>query len=280
MVETEQPPPSPATSPPREFSFEPSFVTRQEKSWTPDKPFAIDLSPADDIFFHGHLLPLRLLSNLQSSVTPRDSSASFTLPSSADDDPVFDNHRIQVPGPTKSAAISQSGIRADADDDSGARQKHKSVKSFSLFGLQRRKAAEGEEDAEHEKQSKRRIRFDIGQVRQAFKTMVKPFSLFRSRTEDDVSYGSCRRKTNDPRHSWGNIATKENWRQEVMRRGRYASAPASMRASPTNSGILVADIPSPKAASDSTIEELQAAIQAAILHCKNSIAKEEMKLTA
>ncbi|KAI4321522.1 hypothetical protein MLD38_034892 [Melastoma candidum] len=279
MAETEHPPSSPASSPPHELSFEPSFVPRQDKSRAPDEPFTVDLSPADDIFFHGHLLPLRLLSHLPSSVPPRDSSTSFTLPS-ADDCLAFDNHRIQVPSPTKSAAISQSGIRAGIDDEPGARRKHKSNKPFSLFGLQRRKAAGWDEVAEHEKRGKRKIRFDARQVWQALKTITKSFSLVRSRADDDIiRYGSDWRKSNEYRHRWGHITAKGNWGQEVTRRGRYASAPPSIRASPANSGVLVADIPSPKAANDSTIEELQAAIQAAILHCKNSMSKEGMKLT-
>nr|GMD91439.1 BRI1 kinase inhibitor 1-like [Ipomoea batatas] len=58
------------------------------------------------------------------------------------------------------------------------------------------------------------------------------------------------------------------------KRGEY-SAPASMRTSPTNSGLLVPPATSPTSSSDSTMEELQAAIQAAIAHCKKSIQVED-----
>ncbi|KAL8029983.1 hypothetical protein ABFX02_14G258000 [Erythranthe guttata] len=64
------------------------------------------------------------------------------------------------------------------------------------------------------------------------------------------------------------------------RRGEYSSAPASMRTSPTNSGLLVqgangsGNITPTYNKSDSTMEELQAAIQAAIAHCKRSISTE------
>lgn len=61
---------------------------------------------------------------------------------------------------------------------------------------------------------------------------------------------------------------------KLNRPGQY-SAPASMRTSPSNSGLLVATATLPSSASDSTMEELQAAIQAAIAHCKNSIANTE-----
>lgn len=61
------------------------------------------------------------------------------------------------------------------------------------------------------------------------------------------------------------------------KRGQF-SAPASMRTSPANSGILVASgtvSPTKSVTSESTMDELHAAIQAAIAHCKNSIAMEE-----
>ena len=72
-------------------------------------------------------------------------------------------------------------------------------------------------------------------------------------------------------HEW--IFFSVNKPEVRGRRGEY-SAPASMRTSPTNSGLLLATTALPPA-NDSTMEELQAAIQAAIAHCKNSIAKEE-----
>ncbi|KAL0369012.1 UNVERIFIED_CONTAM: BRI1 kinase inhibitor 1 [Sesamum calycinum] len=58
------------------------------------------------------------------------------------------------------------------------------------------------------------------------------------------------------------------------RKGEF-SAPASMRTSPTNSGHLVASGSVTPTKSDSTMEELQAAIQAAIAHCKKSIATDD-----
>ncbi|VVB07604.1 unnamed protein product [Arabis nemorensis] len=65
------------------------------------------------------------------------------------------------------------------------------------------------------------------------------------------------------------------------RRGELFSAPASMRTSPTNSGHLrvstagltsSSSVSTSSSSSESTMEELQAAIQAAIAHCKNSSA--------
>ncbi|KAK3229331.1 hypothetical protein Dsin_001212 [Dipteronia sinensis] len=69
-------PPSSSSSPNDEFPFtislyhsssNPSYHKTNNKSTTSTPPscaFAIDLSPADDFFFHGHLLPLHLLSHL------------------------------------------------------------------------------------------------------------------------------------------------------------------------------------------------------------------------
>ncbi|WVZ92517.1 hypothetical protein U9M48_038574 [Paspalum notatum var. saurae] len=59
-------------------------------------------------------------------------------------------------------------------------------------------------------------------------------------------------------------------------RGRLSSAPASLRGSPANSGHLsVGETVTTKTSTSSevsTMEELQSAIQAAIAHCKNSVA--------
>jgi BRI1 kinase inhibitor 1 len=64
---------------------------------------------------------------------------------------------------------------------------------------------------------------------------------------------------------------RERWRQ---RRGQLSSAPASLRASPVNSGHLSVggSVKVSTSSEESTMEELQSAIQAAIAHCKNSIA--------
>ncbi|KAG4953525.1 hypothetical protein JHK87_039119 [Glycine soja] len=177
------------SSPSQEFSFTISlhhstFPSDNSKAPPNSSSLALDLSPADDIFFHGHLLPLQLLSHLPSS-PPRSSTNSmdsFTLP-----------------------------IRELLEDESH------SIKDSS--------------------------------------------GSSRSSTSD--SNNSSKRDQDNNNNNIG----KKGWR------GQY-SAPASMTTSPTNSGLLIATTPLPPA-SDSTMEELQAAIQAAIAHCKNSIAKEE-----
>lgn len=100
--------------------------------------------------------------------------------------------------------------------------------------------------------------------------MVRPLLFFiRGRREKNVQ---SRRQ---PYSFSGNLLGSKVKQDLRGRRGEF-SAPASMRTSPTNSGLLLATsatLPSYK--SDSTMEELQAAIQAAIAHCKNSIAEED-----
>lgn len=108
------------------------------------------------------------------------------------------------------------------------------------------------------------MKFDLSQVVKRYMRMVRP--LFNKRRSDsDVQ---LRRQ---PYSFSGYLSPREYYyeEEETMRRGKF-SAPASMKTSPSNSGLLVSP-----STSDSTMEELQAAIQAAIAHCKNSIAVEE-----
>nr|CAD1825122.1 unnamed protein product [Ananas comosus var. bracteatus] len=68
---------------------------------------------------------------------------------------------------------------------------------------------------------------------------------------------------------------KESKRGEVKKkRTAHSSVPASARTSPVNSGRLAGTPTVSFSSSDkSSMEELQSAIQAAIAHCKNSIAE-------
>lgn len=104
---------------------------------------------------------------------------------------------------------------------------------------------------------------DLIRVVKKYLRMVQPFGIFQGRREkigQSYSYS-------------GNLSPINKRDVVEGRRGEY-SAPASMRTSPTNSGLLLPTSTFPPA-SDSTMEELQAAIQAAIAHCKNSIAKDD-----
>lgn len=114
--------------------------------------------------------------------------------------------------------------------------------------------------------TKKNQRFAMSQVLKRYAKMVRPLMFFKGRKENLQSH-------RQPYSFSGNLSWRN--KQELRgRRGEY-SAPASMRTSPSNSGLLLATTALPSSTSDSTMEELQAAIQAAIAHCKNSIATEE-----
>ncbi|KAK3039402.1 hypothetical protein RJ639_027651 [Escallonia herrerae] len=259
-------PPSASSSPSHEFSFTislhptpPPTTTKNlhdKAKSTPHPPasLAIDLSPADEIFFHGHLLPLHLLSHLP--VSPRSSTNSldsFTLPIKE----LVDDQQNAKTTSTSTNSKDSSSIPKDGEKK-GCRTK---AKSFSLFSKWRKGCEVG--DKEEPEREKKKQRFDVSHVIKRYMRMVRP--LFRGRRSNMELF------ERQPYSFSGNLSMR-SCKQEVRgKRGEF-SAPASMRTSPTNSGLLV---PIPTSASDSTMEELQAAIQAAITHCKNSIAVEE-----
>ncbi|KAL5071919.1 hypothetical protein RYX36_022806 [Vicia faba] len=259
-------PSSQSSSPTHEFSFSISHNTFNEsflnsnnksKSSSPNSFTALDLSPADVIFFNGHLLPLQILSNFPSSISPRastNSMDSFTLPirelfSEEEDDENF---------PTKESKIKNM--------EPSKKVEGKFKFAFSLFS-----STKGTKGCHKEKEKKKKMRFDFHVIHHALKKylrMVKPlFKKEKIRVHDKKCYSS----------SYSGNLTPRN-RQELMKSwklGQYSSAPASMRTSPSNSGVLFPTTPLTPV-SDSSMEELQNAIQAAIAHCKNSYSKDEI----
>ncbi|OAY50913.1 BRI1 kinase inhibitor 1 [Manihot esculenta] len=263
-------PPSASSSPSHEFSFTISLHSSStpvpDKAKAPPPSFAIDLSPADDIFFHGHLLPLHLLSHLP--VSPRSSTNSmdsFTLPIRellADQKPNKSN--INNCSSTSHGNSSNVKNNINCSSSNGERKARSKPKPFSLFGW--RKGCEVRESEDKEKQ-KKKLRFEVSQILKRYMRMVRPLTFFKGKKENF----NIQRKP----HSFSGNSSLRN-KQELRGRKGGFSAPASMRTSPTNSGLLVATAPAVASpTSDSTMEELQAAIQAAIAHCKNSIAAEE-----
>ncbi|XP_050212737.1 BRI1 kinase inhibitor 1 [Mercurialis annua] len=279
-VEEEAKPKSSSSSPSHEFSFTISLHSSSttlsdsdsihNKNNTANKnpnpsSFAIDLSPADDIFFHGHLLPLQFLSHLP--VSPRtsiNSVDSFTLPIRE----LTDDHQKPVINSSIRKHKSDSNIIINSSNSNGDETKartstSKKPKSFSFFRWKK-----GCEIGEIDKQNqKKNLRFELSRVLKRYVSMVRPLLFFKGKTENMQFHNSFS----------GNLSLKNVKQDQFIRgrrRGEY-SAPASMRTSPTNSGLLVATANLSSSTSDSTMEELQAAIQAAIAHCKNSIAAED-----
>ncbi|XP_014503848.1 BRI1 kinase inhibitor 1-like [Vigna radiata var. radiata] len=260
------------SSPSQEFSFtislhHPTFPQDNQPS-----SIALDLSPADDIFFHGHLLPLHLLSHLPSS--PRSSTNSidsFTLPITHlledQNHPIIKDSSTSNSTTSSHSNSSRSTITDQHNDSNNMGKKKvqgKSKFTFSLFGLV--KGHKGCRDSKEDTaKHKKKVRFDVIHAMKKYLRMVQPKMLFKGQREKIRP--SCGQS-----YSYSGNVTPTNYKQSW--REQY-SAPASMRTSPTNSGLLIATTPLPSSARDSTMEELQAAIQAAIAHCKNSIAKEE-----
>nr|GMC48127.1 BRI1 kinase inhibitor 1-like [Ipomoea batatas]GMC56136.1 BRI1 kinase inhibitor 1-like [Ipomoea batatas] len=258
------PPPAAATSTTGSFSFTISLHAPSstkpaagggggKTAKSSPASFAVDLSPADEIFFHGHLLPLHLLSHLP--VSPRSSTTSM------------DSFTLPIKDQTFQTAITAQQTTND-DQTTDAKSK---PKSFSLFGLpKRRKSCEVRDNKEDKEKHWRKLKYDVTQAVKRYIRMVRPLLSLKGRRRSVEFH----RQT----HSFsGNLINmrRGNRSSDIIRgfRGEY-SAPASTRTSPTNSGLLVA--PSTfSSPSDSTMEELQAAIQAAIAHCKKSIAIEE-----
>ncbi|OVA15795.1 hypothetical protein BVC80_1825g31 [Macleaya cordata] len=271
-------PPSSTTSPSHEFSFTISLHSSSavpEKTKTPTPPsFAIDLSPADDIFFHGHLLPLHLLSHLP--ISPRSSTNSldsFTLPirELVDDDQKPNNTTTT----NTTTTTHNNNIHNSYTRENRGRIKAKSF-SFLKFPRWRKGSEIGEREKEMEREEeerKKKVGSSISQILRRYAKMVRPLLFYKGGRKET---GNLHRQ---PYSFSGNLSLKGNNKQELRgRRGEF-SAPASMWTSPTNSGLLLTT-PSAihSSTSESSMEELQSAIQAAIAHCKNSIAMKEEKL--
>ncbi|KAI3777413.1 hypothetical protein L1987_47213 [Smallanthus sonchifolius] len=229
-----------------------------------------DLSPADDIFFQGHLLPLHHTSHLP--VSPRSSTNSmdvFTLPMK---DILKDQQN-----PTGNTSFHYHHRNTFSEFNlpgNNINQTRPKSKSFSIFGQPKWKKDqspnEGEGDHD-DNNNKKKLKLLI----KKYMKMVKPFMSFPKANSKRLNT-----EFNRQPHSFSCnfLSSRSSLPVEVnrggVRRGEF-SAPVSMRTSRANSGILLASgtvSPTKSTTSDSTMEELQAAIQAAIAHCKNSIA--------
>ncbi|PIA56432.1 hypothetical protein AQUCO_00700629v1 [Aquilegia coerulea] len=251
-------PPSASSSPSHEFSFtislHPSSVVPNKTKSSPPS-FAIDLSPADDIFFHGHLLPLHLLSHLP--ISPRASTTSF--------------ESFSLPLEDQKLNSNLSINKSNNNTNTKGRNK---AKTFSLFGFSKRRkggeVGERERDENEEIKRKRKLRFNVRHIFRRYVRIIRPLLIFKGVKREN---GQLRRQ---PYSFSGNLS----WKGKHELRGRRGefSAPASMYTSPTNSGPLVPNTSISSSKSDSTMEELQSAIQAAIAHCKNSISIKEEKI--
>ncbi|KAI3991999.1 hypothetical protein MKX01_014890 [Papaver californicum] len=304
-------PPSSTASPSHEFSFtislhsssnEKTITKSKSKTPTtalspPHNSFAIDLSPADDIFFHGHLLPLHLLSHLP--ISPRSSTNSldsFTLPIKElqDDDNnkksttttdinTNTNTTITTTTNNNTYTMSSNNIYNNTREINGRIK----AKSFSFLKFPRWQKGSEFEEREKEmekKKKKKKTGFNMIQIIRRYAKMVRPLLFCKNGSgKTSTTSTTTRRETGagyfdferEPYSSFsGNLSLRgcdnSKKRESRGRRGEF-SAPASMWTSPTNSGLLLTTpLGVHSSSSESSMEELQSAIQAAIAHCKNS----------
>ncbi|XP_030460506.1 BRI1 kinase inhibitor 1-like [Syzygium oleosum] len=245
-------PSSPSSSP--EFSFAISLSpssTRVPRGAS----VAVDLSPADDIFFHGHLLPLHLLSPLTSPPRPASPFNHLVYPVGESDD------RSTIGGSNTSSGSEStviSGEKTQWTKIKGVMQRRKKFLSFfSFVSLRSAKGHKSGEDRDSKEKRKRWLKLD--HLRKALKRESRMTdSLLLGESKEDIGF--------DPEpDTFSGSSSFTNMQASF-------SVPGSMMASPENYGLrLVAKTETDR----STMEELQAAIQAAIAHCKSSMALEE-----
>jgi BRI1 kinase inhibitor 1 len=153
------------------------------------------------------------------------------------------------------------------------RAKNRASPFFSGFGGAWR-SGEGRDDAAEDRRKAKGKRgpLEVGQrVRKYMASLVEQLLASFSRHGERERRRPHSFSGSGPGAAAAAARERERWRQ---RRGQLSSAPASLRASPVNSGHLSVggSVKVSTSSEESTMEELQSAIQAAIAHCKNSIA--------
>ncbi|KAJ3676995.1 hypothetical protein LUZ60_002719 [Juncus effusus] len=149
--------------------------------------------------------------------------------------------------------------------ENSSKPKLKSLSSIFRLGSRENKTEETEKKEEN-KSRKNKKRLDLGQVWKKYISIMENFFYNKGERE--------RRDLRRRPYSFSgntNLREMEKWRKRKL---GQRSAPASMRTSPANSGHFTgSSINKLSSSSDeSTMEEFQNAIQAAIAHCKSSIA--------
>ncbi|KAL9671560.1 hypothetical protein QQ045_009129 [Rhodiola kirilowii] len=272
----------------------------------PDKSSSAALCPADDLFYKGKLLPLHLSPRLSmvrtmllasssassssdrtTTSASRDSSGS----SSSSDAVLFGDFHCDSSRPSSVADLEEEFIKRPLYAYAMARQTSirgsvKKSKSFSLVKFssvfkkepRRTEPISGDGDGRTSSSVKRMS----DSARDVFKKYVKPLYVKLSQKQKMDGQDSSSLIFNQPKsdrsvkpdcglfsHSFsGNLRLPR-------RKGVVASCPSSIRSSPCHSGVLSRTgllVQTRTCSSrDSSMEELQNAIQGAIAHCKNSM---------
>ncbi|CAA6658881.1 unnamed protein product [Spirodela intermedia] len=273
---------SPCSSPSHEFSFTISFHHPSSSGGGGKSPLSrchvYDLAPADDIFFHGHLLPLQILSHTPPPVPARASEAAAVPAAAA---AALEQSRRSSGSAANTVSSSSSCSTASSGGENRERMKKKLVSSlFTGVGRWWKTPEAGERDEDEEKRRKKRTAaFDaMSRLVKKYVAAVEPLFSFRGGTE---KRHQLQRR---PYSFTGNSNAKATMGRDEQWRRRRESSPRRPPCAP----------PPPTAASswrrrrrrrggaggsseESTMEELQSAIEAAIAHCKNSIAATKEK---
>ncbi|KAG6518035.1 probable BRI1 kinase inhibitor 1 [Zingiber officinale] len=283
------PPSSSETSPSHEFSFTITFHSPPATSpplappssdtcATTTSATAIASSAADDDIFLGcQLLPLHHL--LPPPSPPRPSDITF-------------EHFALASLDRGDDAINKTPNRRDE-----VRGKARSLLS-SFFGLanSRKKASEGKvceakAEAENGKKKSRGLGGVSRLLKKYYASVKEPLQFFRGDKEKEKEKERGREKKEEvlrwrgfrrrPCSFSGDAGCREQGKRGKQHRRKteqVLSAPNSARTSRANSGALAAAPSSAFSSSDgSTMEELQSAIQAAIAHCKSSLANSKQQ---
>lgn len=174
------------------------------------------------------------------------------------------------------ATTSNNSTSSSKDRNRDRAAKSKASPFFSGFGGAWRKESSGSDvtgkQAEEKRKDKSKRALDVAQwVKRHMSSMVEQLRASFSRQAERERREQRRRPHSFSGHG-SSAAREERWRR---RRGQLSlsSAPASLRVSPANSGHLSVggSVKVSTSSEESTMEELQSAIEAAIAHCKNSI---------
>ncbi|KAL4205156.1 hypothetical protein AMTRI_Chr01g135890 [Amborella trichopoda] len=261
-------------------------------SLSPTSPITSRFCPADELFFKGQLLPLHLpprllmLHSLSLSTSPPNQATSNSSDTdsnslwSKSSDSSSSRHsngssQDSLSSPRHSTSLSLSARSSNATEEDG-RAARLSLSLSSLKKLKTRFSSVFR--AKPEKPTKPKSPID---VIQRYLRKVKPLcerisqkQRVRERSEKeerDSGFESCRRYSIS---FSGNLGYSEMGRRRRRASGlsySFGSCPSSMRSSPTHSGLLGrSSCPVSHSSLDSSMEELQSAIQGAINHCKRT----------
>ncbi|KAF8392452.1 hypothetical protein HHK36_022794 [Tetracentron sinense] len=260
-------PPSPSHS----FSSSSSSDFEFTISLSPLKSSSSTLSPADDLFYKGQLLPLHLSPRLSmvrtlllaSSSTSSSSDTTTTTTTSRDSSDSHSSFSTDLLLLTECDSSRPSSATQEEDE-------FKQTKKPKYFSLARFSSV------------KQVVRKYLKKVRPLYEKFAHKQTLvlcLSTKVERSVKD----REISGSNNNGGFCYSFSGNLRYPQRISCVASCPSSMRSSPSHSGVLYRNghviagtaVGGMYYADKSSMEELQSAIQGAIAHCKNSMIQKE-----